>query len=726
MTMMTIPVRPAPGDGKRIPADIARLGRAHQSLRTLARAVEQSPVSIVVTDPQGSIQYVNPKFEQLTGYTSAEVVGRHSRILGSGHAPAGDYRNLWTTLASGATWHGEFHNRRKDGTLFWERASISPVMDEHGQLIHYVAVKEDITERKLAEHELRVAATAFESQEGMFVTDARGEILRVNRAFTRIAGYSAAEAVGQTPRLLNSGRHNEEFYAEMWGSLQRDGAWQGEIWNRRKNGEVYPEWLSITAVRDERGQVTNYVAAFSDITRHKQAEDKIKLLAFSDPLTGLPNRRLLLDRLHQALVGSARTGRKGALLFIDLDNFKLLNDTRGHDMGDQLLKEVAGRLSACVREDDTVARLGGDEFIVMLEDLSQNKEEAAIQTRGIAEKILAALNHTYLLAACKHHSTPSIGITLFGDHPSSVDDLLKQADLAMYRAKAAGRNTLRFFDPEMQAAVTTRATLESELRDAVQKHQFLLHYQAQVDHEGRLTGAEALVRWQHPQRGLVAPADFISLAEETGLILPLGQWVLETACTQLAIWAKRRETAHLSLAVNVSTRQFRYVDFVDQVLAVLEFTGADPRRLKLEVTESLLVEDIEDTVAKMAALRARGVSFSLDDFGTGYSSLSYLKRLPLDQLKIDQSFVRDVITSASDANIAKAIVALAHSMGLSVVAEGVETSGQFDVLARQGCRAYQGYLFGLPGPAEVLGQACGAAAHQHSNQKSWAGIDTDP
>jgi len=682
--------------------DIGERKLTKDVLRTLSRAIEQSPVSVVITDPQGDIQYVNPKFERLTGYTSAEVIGQNPRILGSGENPAAEYSEMWAAISSGKTWQGEFHNRRKDGTLFWERASISPVLDEQGTLVHFVAVKEDITERKAAEQELRVAATAFESQEGMIVTDERNVILRVNRAFTRITGYSAEEAVGQTPSLLNSGRQDAAFYAAMWAGIRRDGSWQGEIRNRCKNGEIYPEWLSITAVFDDHGQVTNYVAAFSDITQHKQAEDKIKQLAFSDPLTGLPNRRLLLDRLHQALAASTRNKRQGALLFIDIDNFKTLNDTLGHDKGDLLLKQVAGRLLTCVREGDTVARLGGDEFVVMLEDLSEHSEEAATQAKVVGEKVLAALNHVYLLADHEYPSTPSIGVTLFSDHQNSIDELLKQADLAMYQAKAAGRNTLCFFDPAMQAVVTTRATFETDFREAVLKHQFFLYYQAQVDDAGRLTGAEALVRWQHPQRGLVAPADFIPLAEETGLILPLGQWVLETACTQLAAWAARPETAHLTLAVNVSVRQFHHVAFVDQVLAVLDRSGADPRRLKLELTESLLLDDVEDTIAKMTALKAEGVSFSLDDFGTGYSSLSYLKRLPLDQLKIDQSFVRDVLTDPNDAAIAKTVVALAQSMGLTVIAEGVETQGQRDLLARQGCHAYQGYLFGRPGPVEEL------------------------
>jgi diguanylate cyclase (GGDEF)-like protein/PAS domain S-box-containing protein len=559
-----------------------------------------------------------------------------------------------------------------------------------------------LRETRKAESDLRIAATAFESQEAMMITDARSVILRVNHAFTDITGYSSEEVVGKTPRMLKSGRHDAAFYAAMWDSLGRTGIWQGEVWDRRKSGEVYPKWLTITAVKGVDGQVTHYVGMHTDITQRKAAEDKIEHLAFYDPLTHLPNRRLLLDRLHQALATSARSARLGALLFIDLDNFKTLNDTRGHDKGDLLLQQVAQRLAACMREDDTVARLGGDEFVVMLEGLGDNPEEAATQAKAVGEKILATLNQPYRLADEEHHSTPSIGIALFADHRDTVDELLKRADLAMYQAKAAGRNTLRFFDPDMQAAVTARAVLEADLREGLREQQFLLHYQGQVDESGHLMGAEALIRWQHPRRGLVSPAEFIPLSEETGLILLLGQWVLETACAQLVDWAARPETASLVLAVNVSARQFRHPDFVAQVLTVLGDSGANPQRLKLEITESLLLDDVEDIIAKMTVLKERGVGFSLDDFGTGYSSLSYLKRLPLDQLKIDKSFVGDVFTDANDAAIVKTIVALAQSLGLAVIAEGVETEAQRDFLAAQGCRAYQGYLFGRPEPAEML------------------------
>ena len=550
--------------------------------------------------------------------------------------------------------------------------------------------------RKRVEEQLRIAATAFEAQEGIMVTDANNVILRVNHAFTTITGYAAEDLVGRTPSLLKSGRHDQAFYANMWESLHGQGSWQGEIWNRRKNGMIFPELLTITAVKGDAGENTHYVATLIDITQRKAAEDEIRHLAFFDPLTRLPNRRLLMDRLQQALASSARSKREGAILFIDLDNFKTLNDTLGHHKGDLLLQQVAQRLTTCIREGDTVARLGGDEFVVMLEDLSADTTEAATQAEVVGEKILATLNQTYSLAGHEHHSTPSIGITLFSGHLNSIDELLKRADLAMYQAKTAGRNTLRFFDPNMQALVNNRAALEADLRHGMDQAQFILYFQPQVRDDGSLLGAEALVRWQNPSRGLVPPAEFIALAEETGLILPLGHWVLDAACAQLARWGSCPATAHLTLSVNVSARQFRQADFVNQVLALLRRNGANPQRLKLELTESLLLTNVEDVIAKMTALKAEGVGFSLDDFGTGYSSLSYLKRLPLDQLKIDRSFVQDVFTDINDAAIAQTIIALSQTMGLSVIAEGVETEEQRDFLSRQGCLAFQGFLFSKP------------------------------
>jgi diguanylate cyclase (GGDEF)-like protein/PAS domain S-box-containing protein len=582
-------------------------------------------------------------------------------------------------------------------------------------VIHYLRATQ------LADAELRIAATAFESQQGMSIANADGVMLRVNQAFTEITGYSAEEAVGQTPTLLRSDRHDKAFFKAMWEQLATAGTWQGEIWNRRKNGEVFPEWLTLSAVKNAAGQLTHFVSIFTDISSRKLAENQIEQLAFYDPLTALPNRRLLLDRLAQALTACVRHNRRGALLYVDLDNFKTLNDTLGHAQGDLLLTQVAERLSHSVREGDTVARLGGDKFAVMLEDLNQDVFDAASQAEVVGEKIRLSLGQSYLMDGHEHHSTPSIGITLFGDDAKDarLDEPLKRAELAMYQAKAIGRNAIRFFDPQMQEKVSARAALESDLREAIANAQFVLYYQAQVVGEGRLTGVEALVRWQHPQRGLVSPAEFIPLAEESGLILPLGQWVLEAACAQLAAWAKSPDMAHLTVAVNVSARQFHQADFVSKVQAVLKQTGANPKRLKLELTESLLVDDVQGTIGKMNILKTQGVGFSLDDFGTGYSSLAYLKRLPLDQLKIDQSFVRNILTDSNDMAISKMVIVLAESLGLTVIAEGVELEAQQDALARQGCHAYQGYLFSRPLPiAEFEAYAARQATQAQPPQRA--------
>lgn len=464
-------------------------------------------------------------------------------------------------------------------------------------------------------------------------------------------------------------------------------------------GIRHVEWQGELEV-DGQGKSIRMFGTGQDITARKIAEQEITYLAFYDSLTQLPNRRLLMDRLQQAQASNARTGRNGALLLLDLDDFKTLNDTLGHDKGDLLLQQAAQRLVSSIREGDTVARLGGDEFVVLLNDLSENAEESATQAEMLGEKIRARLSQHYDLDGSENNSTASIGIVLFSGNQNAIEDLLKQADLAMYQAKSAGRNALCFFDPKMQILVTERANLVIELRAAVKNQQFVIHYQPQVVGAGHITGAEALVRWQHPQRGVVSPAEFIPIAEETGLIVPMGIWVLETACTQLTKWSSQPGMNHFTLAVNVCAKQLEREDFVEMVLSVIERTGANPQLLKLELTESLLVTNLEDSIAKMYALKARGVGFSLDDFGTGFSSLSYLKRLPLDQLKIDQGFVRDILSDPDDAAIAKTVIVLAESLGLNVIAEGVEIEEQREFLARQGCHAYQGYLFSRPLPLQ--------------------------
>ena len=586
---------------------------------------------------------------------------------------------------------------------------VTTLTYRNGVPVGVQGIGRDISERKRLETDLRIAATAFESQESLLITDANGVILRVNKAFTKCTGYTADEVVGQTPRLFKSGRHGADFYRDMWENIHRTGGWQGEIWDRRKNGEVYPKWLTISAVRGNDGVVTHYVGSHIDITERKAAEEQIRQLAFHDPLTRLPNRQLLLDRLQHSLNSNARSGRNGALLFIDLDNFKNLNDTLGHAMGDSLLQQAAERLNSCKREGDTVARLGGDEFVVMLENLSGQPLEAAEQAESVGEKILAALSRPYQLGTHVFRSSGSIGAAVFGGGTQEAEELLKQADIAMYQAKKADRNTLRFFDQKMQDAINIRAALEAELHRALEIGQFQLHYQIQVDSARLPVGAEALIRWNHPARGLVSPADFIQLAEETGLILPIGKWVLETACEQLKAWAGNERTRSLVLAVNISARQFHQDDFVEQVRAAVQRHAINPNLLKLELTESLLLEDIEDTVATMNALKAIGVRLSLDDFGTGYSSLQYLKRLPLNQIKIDQSFVRDIATDANDAAIVQTIIAMAETLGLEVIAEGVETEAQHDFLDLRGCHAFQGYLFGKPVPIDQFDASRNAA-----------------
>jgi len=555
-------------------------------------------------------------------------------------------------------------------------------------------------EKRAAEANLRIAASAFDSQEGLMVTDANGVIIRVNQSFTNTTGYAQEEILGQTPRILKSGRHGESFYRAMWESLAQTGKWQGEIWDRRKNGEIYPEWLTISAVKQEDGSITHYIGSHFDISERKAAEEQIQHLAFFDPLTDLPNRRLLLDRIQQALVSSARTGGEGALLFIDLDHFKNLNDTLGHDTGDTLLQQVAHRLASCIREGDTVSRLGGDEFVVMISGLSKQPIDAAAQTESIGEKILTTLSQPYQLDKHVYRCTASIGATLFKDQQKGTEELMKQADIAMYQAKKAGRNTLRFFDSKMQESISARVSLEAELQNALEFRQFHLYYQIQVDSTYRPLGAEALIRWIHPERGVISPAHFIPLAEENGLILPIGAWVLETACIQLKIWEQDAITRNLVLAVNISAKQFRQGNFVTQVQNIVQRHAINPKLLKLELTESLLQERIEDTIAIMNELNEIGILFSLDDFGTGYSSLQYLKRLPLDQLKIDQSFVSDIDKGGRAIAVVRAIIAMASSMDLEVIAEGVETELQRQLLLNNGCTQFQGFLFGKPLPIE--------------------------
>ena len=644
------------------------------------------------------------RWKEMLGYEENEVLPTNQEWVDRVHPDDQAYVNqTMKAYLEGATdiYVVEYRIKCKNNSYKWILGRGMIVSrDDMGKPLRMIGTHTDITERKQAEQQLRIAATAFESLEGLIVTDANCIILRVNQTFTNITGFSAEESIGQKASILKSGHQSAEFYQAMWKSINETGEWSGELLNRRKNGEVYPEHLTITAVKDANGQVTNYVGSSTDISVAKAASEKIKSLAFFDPLTNLPNRRLFSDRLAQALANSSRSGNHGALLFLDLDHFKTLNDTLGHDYGDLLLKLVAERLSSCVREGDTVARIGGDEFVLLMENLSVNNVDAANQIETIGEKILTALNQPYKLNTQEYISTPSIGVSLFSDHEESAEDLLKHADIAMYQAKKAGRNTLRFFDPVMQDAINIRVDLERELQKAIEQDQFELYYQVQMNHTGNPFGAEALIRWNHPERGMIPPFQFITIAEETGLITNIGEWVMNKACAQLHAWQQDPVMKELSLAVNVSAKEFLQPDFAAKIKACVNHHHIDNSKLKLELTESMLIDNIQYIINTMNALGEIGIQFSLDDFGTGYSSLQYLKTLPLSQLKIDQSFVRDLATNSSDETIVLTIITMAQSLGLNVIAEGVETEEQLKLLKAHGCENYQGYFFSKPIPIE--------------------------
>lgn len=556
-------------------------------------------------------------------------------------------------------------------------------------------------ERLAADAHIRHQASLLDqARDAIIVRDLGHKITYWNQGAERLYGWSRDQAIGQSVDALL--HLDQGTFKRAALAVLTHGEWTGEMVQRHRDGHTIDIEGRWTLISGEEGAPSSILSINTDIRERKATEREIQRLAFYDALTGLPNRMLLMDRARQALANASRSGDGGAMLFIDLDNFKTLNDTLGHDKGDLLLQHVATRLKTCVRDNDTVARLGGDEFVVMLEALNSEPGALALNARVAAEKILFTLAQPFQLDGLHYRTTPSIGIALFGEGATTVGDLLKQADLAMYQAKSGGRNTLRFYNPLMQAVVSARAELESDMRAALAEGQFLLHYQPQVRHDGSWLGVEALTRWNHPQRGLVSPAEFIPVAEETGLILTLGRWVMHTACKVLAGWQSDPSLHHLSMAVNVSSRQFRNVNFVQDVTRMLAITGAPAHRLKLELTESVLVDDVEATIATMEALRAVGVGFSLDDFGTGYSSLSYLKRMPLQQVKIDQSFVRDLLSDPNDAAIVDTIVALSAALRLDVIAEGVETPEQGEILLKAGCMAFQGYLYAKPMPLEAL------------------------
>jgi diguanylate cyclase (GGDEF)-like protein/PAS domain S-box-containing protein len=649
----------------------------------------------------GAVTYVSPSITPILGYTQAEFCARFPDRLTDSASAAGFLEHTREGFEGRRRPPFEIEVRSKDGSVRTLEVRQVPVLDETGTAIAVEGIAQDITERRAAEAEQRLAASVLENTaEGILVTDLNGVVQRVNRAFTSITGYAAAEVVGKTSALLRSGRHGPEFYRDMWDTLGEVGHWQGELWNRHKDGRIYPEWLSISRIPDpnSRGQ-ERYVGIFTDISRQKEADAEIARLAFHDALTGLPNRVLLIDRLETGIARAERQDHVDALLFLDLDHFKHINDSLGHNAGDAMLREVARRLTESVREYDTVARLGGDEFVVLVNAVADDHHLAVRRARRAAEKIRAAIAEPMVIAGHELHTSPSIGVALLPLDADNPEDALKHADKAMYRAKARGRNTIQFFTLEMQTEAEQRLVLENELRRAVDQGELELHYQPIIElSTGAIAGLEALVRWNHPRHGTIAPVRFIPIAEETGLIRSLGEWVMGAACRQARRW-QDGGLPPVWVGVNLSAVQFRQSDITARIAEILRASELDPGLLELELTESLLVENVDSVVRILQELEAMGVSLSVDDFGTGYSSLSYLRRFRLHKLKIDRSFVEDLPGDPDATAITTTIIQMAHNLGLKTVAEGVETDEQLGFLRIQGCDYAQGYLCSRPVPA---------------------------
>ncbi len=679
--------------------DITERKRAEEHVKAseerLRRLVETTQVVPWTFDPQRQrFTYVGPQVEKILGFSAEawcegdlwrqRIHPDDRTAVRDALRPRRDDREV------------EFRIQAQDGGWVWVRGMISAVPGR-GEPATLQGFLMDVTGQKRAAEQLRLAAEVFQSSgEAIVISDAQLRILQVNPAYTSITGYTPGEAEGHTPYELSRGVRSPEHDREILNEVQRCGYWQGEVWDRRKSGDSYPKWLTLSVVRDANARIANYIEIFSDISERKEREERVRHLAHHDALTGLPNRALLTDRLTQAIALAQRNDTRVAVMFLDLDRFKNVNDSLGHSVGDKLLHEVAVRLKAAMRASDTVSRLGGDEFVILMPDA---QDQAAISTA--ARKVLEAVSLPYAIDGHELISTPSLGISVFPADGQDVETLLRNADAAMYHAKESGRNNFQFFTQDMNARAVERLSLERSLRRALERDELRLHYQPQYElASGRIVGMEALIRWEHPEEGLISPGRFMPFAEETGLILPIGAWVLERACLQNREW-QRAGLPTVRMSVNISALQFRQHGFADTVRHALEVSGLDARHLELEVTESVIMHDAERVTATLADLKRMGLELAIDDFGTGYSSLSYLKRFPIDRLKIDQSFVRDIPSDAEDAAIISAIIGLTRSLGLRTIAEGVETAEQLEFLREQGCDEVQGYLLSRPVPPEA-------------------------
>ncbi len=654
-----------------------------------SRIIEQIEDSIITTDVQGFITGWNGGASKLFGYTAEEAIGQNILFL-----YVDDDEDTDDPFLAGDR-EMVVRRRKRSGEVFWASVTLSVVHDDTGKPTELIGYVRDISDRLLKEENLRLYGRIFEnSGEGIMVTDADERIVAVNCAFVEITGYTAEEVIGQTPRIFRSDQHDEAFFTEMWKVLSKEGQWQGEIWDRHKNGNIFPKWATISTVHDEKGSITHYFSTFSDISERVAAEERIRQLAFYDTLTGLPNRATLYNLLEQALEIARRNRTSGAIMFIDLDRFKYVNDTLGHGAGDELIRRVATRFKTCLRASDVIARLGGDEFVVALIDIARPDDAAFV-----AKKILSIFSSPFLLNGHEVSISASIGISVYLSDGLTAEELIKNADVAMYRAKDQGRNCFLFYSSDMNVRSLERLQMESDLRRALDRNELELYFQPQVDiHTGVIVSAEVLLRWQHPDIGMVSPAQFIPMAEETGQIVAIGRWVMEQAVLQSKAW-QQKGVEIVKLAVNLSARQFRH-DLLEEVSGILERHDFPKRLLELEITESMVMRDANEVIEMLEAFNTLGVPMSLDDFGTGYSSLSYLKRFPIDKLKIDQSFVRGVPNDADDMAITRAIIALGKNLGLKVIAEGVETNEQLNFLRREGCDEIQGYLFSRPVPAD--------------------------